>query len=139
MHVTRREVSNVSRGKVSSVLADVTTPEGRTALLAACPDPDILITNSGGPPAGEFRDLSQEDWLKALNANMLSAIDLIQRTVDGMMDRGFGRIVNVTSHAVKAPAVGLDLSNGARAGLTGAVEGHQEIGIRGALRNDITV
>ena len=120
---TRHEMEQLGKGEVQAVLADVTTEEGRAAILQACPEPDILVTNCGGPPANDFRDLTREDWNQALNANMLSAIDLIQATVYGMMDRGFGRIVNVTSHAVKAPAVGLDLSNGARMGLTGAVAG----------------
>ena len=120
---TLREIEQHARGKVTAVLADVTTPSGREALLQACPNPDILVTNCGGPPAADFRELTDDDWLKALNANMLSAIALIRSTVDGMMERGFGRIVNITSHAVKAPAIGLDLSNGARMGLTGAVAG----------------
>lgn len=120
---TRREIESETGSQVSAVLADVTTAEGRAAILEACPDPDILVTNCGGPPAGDFREFSHEDWLAALNANMLSALDLIRATMDGMMQRRFGRIVNVTSHAVKAPAIGLDLSNGARMGLTGAVAG----------------
>ena len=123
LEATQRDIESGSNAEVISVVADVTTTEGRAALLRACPEPDILITNCGGPPANDFRDLTRDDWIAALNANMLSAIDLIQATVYGMMERGFGRIVNVTSHAVKAPAAGLDLSNGARLGLTGAVAG----------------
>jgi 3-oxoacyl-[acyl-carrier protein] reductase len=119
----RRDIEAVAGGSIEAVIADVTTPEGRAALLAACPNPDILINNSGGPPAGSFRDLTHEDWLAALNANMLSALDLIRSTVDAMMENGFGRIVNITSGAVKAPIAGLDLSNGARSGLTGVVAG----------------
>ncbi len=106
-----------------TVVADVTTPEGRAAILAACPDPDILINNAGGPPAGDFRNFGRDDWIKALDANMIAPIELIKATVDGMMARGFGRIVNVTSHAVKAPVAMLALSNGARTGLTGFVAG----------------
>ncbi len=119
----RRDIEAVAGGSIEAVIADVTRPEGRAALLEACPNPDILVNNSGGPPAGDFRDFTHEDWLAALNANMLSALDLIRSTVDGMMERGFGRIVNITSGAVKAPIAGLDLSNGARSGLTGVVAG----------------
>ena len=108
---------------VAAVAADVTSEEGRAAILAACPQPDILITNAGGPPPGDFRAWSRADWLKALDANMLTPIALIKATVDGMMARRFGRIVNITSSAVKAPLDSLGLSNGARAGLTGFVAG----------------
>ena len=110
-------------GTVHAVLADVTTTEGRDALLAACPQPDILVNNAGGPPAGDFRKWTQDDWFAALNANMISAIDLIRRCLDGMIDRRFGRIVNITSVAVKLPVKELGLSNGARAGLTGFIAG----------------
>ena len=103
--------------------ADVTTPEGRRALLEACPNPDIVVNNAGGPPPGDFRSWSREDWIKALDANMLCAIDLIRLTLDGMIARRFGRVVNITSHMVKSPAGMLGLSNGARAGLTGFVSG----------------
>jgi 3-oxoacyl-[acyl-carrier protein] reductase len=99
----------------------VTTEEGRKALLAACPNPDILINNAGGPPPGDFKNFSLDDWRKAVEGNMLTPIALIHATVYGMMDRGFGRIVNITSASVKAPIPVLELSNGARAGLTGAV------------------
>ena len=135
LRTTQREIEQASQVEVDAVLADVTTAEGRDALLRACPEPDILITNCGGPPANDFRNLTRKDWMNALNANMLSAIDLIQSTVYGMMDRGFGRIVNVTSHAVKAPAAGLDLSNGARMGLTGAVAGLA----RTTVRHNVTI
>jgi 3-oxoacyl-[acyl-carrier protein] reductase len=107
--------------KVTPVACDVTTEAGRKALLAACPNPDIVINNAGGPPPGDFKDFSLEDWRKAVEGNMISPIALIQATVYGMMDRGFGRIVNITSQAVKAPLPSLELSNGARIGLTGAV------------------
>ncbi len=106
-----------------AVCADITTPEGRAAALAACPDPDILINNAGGPPPGDFRDWNRDDWLKALDANMLTPIELIKATLDGMIARKFGRIVNITSGAVKAPIDVLGLSNGARSGLTGFVAG----------------
>jgi len=109
--------------EVTAVVGDITTPEGRQAALEACGDPDILVNNAGGPPPGDFRDWTREDWIAALDANMLTPIELIRATVDGMMARGFGRIVNITSSAVKAPIDVLGLSNGARSGLTGFVAG----------------
>ncbi len=108
-------------GKVTPVVCDVTTEAGRKVLLAACPSPDILINNAGGPPPGDFKDFSLDDWRKAVEGNMISPIALIQATIYGMMERGFGRIVNITSQAIKAPIASLELSNGARLGLTGAV------------------
>ena len=108
---------------VTEVVGDITTSEGRAGVLKACPDPDILINNAGGPPPGDFRNWTRDDWIKALDANMLTPIELIKATVDGMMARKFGRIVNITSAAVKAPIEILGLSNGARAGLTGFVAG----------------
>jgi 3-oxoacyl-[acyl-carrier protein] reductase len=108
---------------VNAVVADVTTPEGRAKVLAACPQPDILVNNAGGPPPGDFRAWSREDWIKALDANMLTPIELIKATVDHMIARKFGRIVNITSSAVKSPLAPLGLSNGARTGLTGFVAG----------------
>jgi 3-oxoacyl-[acyl-carrier protein] reductase len=109
--------------QVIAVAGDITTPAGRAAALAACPQVDILVNNAGGPPPGDFRDWDREAWLKALDANMLTPIELIKATVDGMAARGFGRIVNITSSAVKAPIDHLGLSNGARSGLTGFVAG----------------
>jgi 3-oxoacyl-[acyl-carrier protein] reductase len=118
------EIASVSGGEmVNSVVSDVTTDEGREALLNACPTPDILVNNAGGPPPGDFRDWNQNDWFEAVNANMYSAIDMIRRSLDGMIERRFGRIVNITSFAVKMPVTTLGLSNGARAGLTGFVSG----------------
>lgn len=108
---------------VQGVAVDITTTVGRQAALAACPHPDILITNAGGPPAGDFRNWEREQWIAALDANMLSPIELIRATLDDMMARGFGRIINITSGAVKAPIDILGLSNGARAGLTGFIAG----------------
>jgi 3-oxoacyl-[acyl-carrier protein] reductase len=101
----------------------VSTAEGRAALLAAAPAPDILVNNAGGPPAGDFRAWDEADWHRALQNNMVAHILLIKAVIDGMIGRGFGRIVNITSAAVKAPYPGLGLSNGARAGLTGFVAG----------------
>ncbi|MCJ7816142.1 MAG: SDR family oxidoreductase [Xanthomonadales bacterium] len=117
------EIAVVKGGVVHAVVADVTTDAGREALLEACPAPDILVNNAGGPPPGDFRDWRQEDWFEALNANMYSAIDMIRRCLDGMVERRFGRIVNITSVTVKIPVTALGLSNGARAGLTGFVSG----------------
>lgn len=117
------EIRQATGVSVTAVAVDITTDEGRQKVLAACPAPDILINNAGGPPPGDFRDWTRDDWIKALDANMLTAIELIKATVDGMIDRRFGRIVNITSAAVKAPIDILGLSNGARAGLTGFVAG----------------
>jgi len=108
---------------VQYVAADITTPEGRAAVFAQRSDFDIVITNAGGPPPGDFRDWDRDAWIKAIDANMLTPIELIKATVDGMAARGFGRIVNITSGAVKAPIDILGLSNGARSGLTGFVAG----------------
>ena len=119
LEATADEIRRDTGVRVTAIAADITTPEGRAAALEACPEPDILVNNAGGPPPGDFRDWSREDWIKALDANMLTPIELIKATVDGMMDRGFGRIVNITSSAVKAPIDILGLSNGARSGLTG--------------------
>ncbi len=113
----------VGAGTVQAVACDVTTEQGRDALLEACPEPDIVINNAGGPPPGDFRDWGEKEWFSAVNANMYTPIEMIRRTVDGMAERGFGRIVNITSSSVKAPIPTLGLSNGARAGLTGFVAG----------------
>jgi len=120
---TAGEIRAVTGATVSVVAADVTSEDGRAAALAACPQPDILVTNAGGPPPGDFRKFGREDWLRAIDANMLTPIELIRATVDGMVSRRFGRIVNITSSAVKAPIGELALSNGARSGLTGFVAG----------------
>lgn len=113
--------------KVLTVAADITTPEGRAAALSVAGGPgtafDIVVNNAGGPPPGDFRNWDREAWIKAVDANMLTPIELIKATVDGMAERGFGRIVNITSSAVKAPIDILGLSNGARSGLTGFVAG----------------
>jgi 3-oxoacyl-[acyl-carrier protein] reductase len=117
------EIAAATGNRPRTVIADVTTREGRDAILAVCPAPDILINNAGGPPLGDFRKFERDDWIKALDSNMLAPIALIKATLDGMIDRKFGRIVNVTSHAVKAPVAMLALSNGARTGLTGFIAG----------------
>ena len=113
--------------KVLFVAADITTTAGRAAAFSVAGGPgkdfDIVVTNAGGPPPGDFRNWEREDWLKAVDANMLTPIELIKATVDGMAARGFGRVVNITSSSVKAPIEILGLSNGARSGLTGFVAG----------------
>ena len=125
-------------GRVQAVRADVTTPDGRAAMLAACPQPDIVVNNAGGPPPGDFRAWDRATWLAALDANMLAPIELIKATLDGMLERGFGRVVNITSHMVKEPVAMLGLSNGARAGLTGFVGGlAREVVARGVTINNM--
>ncbi len=109
--------------RVEAVAGDLGTAAGRAAILAACPAPDILVTNNGGPPPGDFRDWSRDDWIAALDMNMLGPIEMIRATVDAMIERRWGRIVNITSSAVKNPIEVLGLSNGARSGLTGFVAG----------------
>jgi 3-oxoacyl-[acyl-carrier protein] reductase len=109
--------------EVRTVTGDISHGAVRDAVLAACPQVDILVNNAGGPPPGDFRDWQREDWIKALDANMLTPIELIKACVDGMASRGFGRVINITSGAVKAPIDTLGLSNGARSGLTGFIAG----------------
>jgi 3-oxoacyl-[acyl-carrier protein] reductase len=118
-----RRSAGASGATVTAVAADITTIDGRLKALAACPQPDIVVTNAGGPPPGDFRNWNRDDWIAALDANMLTPIELIKATLDGMIARRFGRIVNITSNAVKAPIDILGLSNGARSGLTGFVAG----------------
>jgi 3-oxoacyl-[acyl-carrier protein] reductase len=109
--------------EVIEVACDITTPEGRAKVLAARPEIDILINNAGGPPTGDFRKFTRDHWIAAVDANMLTPIELIKTHIDGMLSRGFGRVINITSSAVKAPIDILALSNGARSGLTGFVAG----------------
>ena len=133
---TAAEIRQLHPGvTVTEVVGDITTPAGREAALKACPDPDILINNAAGPPPGDFRNWTRDDWIKAIDANMLTPIELIKATVDGMMARKFGRIVNITSAAVKAPIEVLGLSNGARAGLTGFIAGLS----RKTVINNVTI
>lgn len=117
------EIRKTHGVKVATVACDVTTAEGRAKLLAACPSPDILVNNAGGPPPGDFREWDERSWHAAVEANMIAPIMLIKGTIDAMIARRFGRIVNITSAAVKNPIPNLGLSNGARAGLTGFVAG----------------
>ena len=138
--VTAAAIAQASpAAQVRHVAADITTPEGRAAVFAVRRDFDIVITNAGGPPPGAFRDWDRDAWIKAVDANMLTPIELIKATIDGMIARGFGRIVNITSSAVKAPIDILGLSNGARSGLTGFVAGvsRSKIAARGVTINNL--
>ncbi|MCG6952535.1 MAG: SDR family oxidoreductase [Betaproteobacteria bacterium] len=123
LEATAEEIRKATGVKVAAVAGDITTPEGRASALKAAGAVDILVNNAGGPPPGDFRNWSREDWVKALEANMLTPIELIKAVIDGMIERKFGRIVNITSGAVKMPIPELGLSNGARTGLHGFVAG----------------
>lgn len=123
LEATAAEIRAATGVPVTSVAGDITTAAGRAAALAACPDPDILVNNAGGPPPGDFMEWDGEDWHRALDANMVTPILLMQAVIPAMKARGFGRIVNITSAAVRAPIAVLGLSNGARTGLTGFVAG----------------
>ena len=123
LEATAEELRQAYKIKVTPVSGDITTAEGRAAALEACPSPDILVNNAGGPPPGDFREWERDAWVKALDANMIAPILLIRAVVDGMIGRRFGRIVNITSGAVKSPIAELGLSNGARTGLTGFIAG----------------
>lgn len=120
---TAEEIRQATGVKVTAIAGDISTEEGRAAVLAACPAPDILINNNGGPPFGDFRNWDRDTWIKAIDGNMLTPIFLIKAVIDGMIERKFGRIVNITSGSVKNPIPELGMSNGARAGLTGFVAG----------------
>ncbi len=120
---TATEIRQATGAEVTPVLADVSTLEGQAALLAICPTPDILINNNGGPPFRDFRELDRQAMLTGVTMNMVTPIELIQKVMDPMIARGFGRIVNITSISVKMPVAGLDLSSAARAGLTAFVAG----------------
>jgi len=135
LEATAEEIRKKHGVKVTAVAVDVTTEDGRKQVLAACPEPDIVVNNAGGPPPGNFRDWNRDAWIKAIDANMLTPIEFIKATVDGMMKRGFGRIVNITSSSVKAPIDILGLSNGARSGLTGFVAGVA----RTTIRHGVTI
>ncbi len=135
IEATAEEIRKAANVKVTAIACDVTTDAGRAQILAACPNPDILINNAGGPPPGDFKDFTLDDWRKAVEWNMITPIALIKATVYGMMDRKFGRILNITSQSVKAPIASLELSNGARAGLTGGVA----VIARKAVRHNVTI
>ena len=135
LQVTSQEIQKTYGVKVVPVSGDITTAEGRDAALKACPSPDILVNNAGGPPPGDFREWDREAWIKALDANMITPILLIRAVVDAMVARKFGRVVNITSAAVKAPIAELGLSNGARTGLTGFIAGVS----RTTARHNVTI
>jgi 3-oxoacyl-[acyl-carrier protein] reductase len=132
---TAAEIRAATGAAVTTVAGDIATEAGRAAALGACPDPDILVNNAGGPPPGDFRNWEREDWIRALDANMLTPIFLIRSVVDGMIARKFGRIVNITSASVKSPIPQIGMSNGARAGLTGFVGGLA----RQVARHNVTI
>lgn len=117
------------------VAADLATDAGRDAVLQACDAPDILVTNAGGPPSGDFRQLKREHWIRALDANFINPIEMIRRTIDGMIERGFGRVVNITSMTVRVPVIDLDLSTATRLALTGYVAGVA----RKVVRSNVTI
>ena len=123
LEATAAELRQATGGKITAVAADVASPEGQKALFAACPEPDILINNNAGPPFRDFRELTRQQMIDGVIANMIAAVELTQKAIDPMVRKKFGRIVNITSGTVKMPLVGLDLSSGARAGLTAFLAG----------------
>src|SRR5262245_47776824 len=123
LEATGAEIAAATGVKVTTVAGDITTPAGRSAALQACPAPDILLNNADGPLPGDFRNLTRDDWIAALDTMMLAPIEMMRATVDGMMARGYGRIINIVSRSVKIPQLELALSNGARSGLVGFVGG----------------
>jgi 3-oxoacyl-[acyl-carrier protein] reductase len=141
LEATVEEIRLVAGVGVTAVVADITTEAGRDAVLSACPNPDILVNNAGGPPPGDFRCVDREAWIRAVDANMLTPIFLIRAVIDGMIERGFGRIVNITTSGVKNPAAfpSLGVSIGVRSGLTGFVAvlarqvAHHNVTINGLL------
>jgi 3-oxoacyl-[acyl-carrier protein] reductase len=135
LEATAAEILSLYKVKIQAVQGDITTPEGREAALKACPSPDILVNNAGGPPPGDFRAWDRDTWVKALDANMIAPILMMRAVVDGMIAKKFGRIVNITSGAVKSPIPELGLSNGARTGLHGFVAGLS----RTTVQHNVTV
>jgi len=123
LEATAAEFRAATGARIAIVAADIATPQGRSAAIAACPEPDILLNNAEGRLPGDFRDFTREDWIAALDTMMLAPIEMMRLTVDGMMARGFGRIANIVSRSVKIAQPELGLSNGARSGLVGFVAG----------------
>src|SRR6187455_1494890 len=123
LDATAADIRKATGAKVLAVAADVATPEGQASLFAACPEPDILIANNAGPPFRDFRELDREKMIAGVVGNMIVPVELLQRAIDPMIKKKFGRIINITSGSVKMPLVGLDLSSGARAGLTAFLAG----------------
>lgn len=132
---TAREISERTGSTVVPVLGDISLPETQAALMEQCPEPDILINNNGGPPSRDFRELDREKMIDGIIQNMITPIELVQKTMDGMADRGFGRVVNITSLSVYSAIPGLDLSSGARAGLTAFLAGVA----RGVADKNVTI
>ena len=135
LEATATEIQSLFKIRVRTVVGDITTPEGREAALKACPSPDILVNNAGGPPPGDFREWDRDTWVKALDGNMIAPILMVRAVIDAMIARRFGRIVNITSGAVKQPIPELGLSNGARTGLTGFIAGLS----RTAVQHNVTI
>ena len=137
LEATAEHLRAKTRVSVVPIAADITTEAGREAVLTACPNPDILINNAGGPPPGDFRDVNREDWVRAFDGNMLTPILLIRAVVDGMIDQRFGRIVNITTSGVKSPGTypQLGVSIGVRSGLTGFVG----VLSRQVVRHNVTI
>ena len=135
LEATAEEIRSETGVTVTTVVADITTDEGRAAALEACPQPDILLNNAGGMPPGDFRDWSRDDWIMAVDLMMLPPIFMMKATIDGMMERGFGRIVNIASRSVKIAHAELGLSNGARSGLVGFTAGIA----RETIANNVTI
>ena len=135
LEATAQEIRSRTGVKVVAVAGDITTPAGREAALKACPSPDILVNNAGGPPPGDFREWDRDTWVKALDGNMIAPILMVRAVIDAMIARRFGRIVNITSGAVKSPIPELGLSNGARTGLTGFIAGLS----RTAVQHNVTI
>jgi len=135
---TAEQLRRQYKVEIVEVAADVVTPEGRTQLVESCPQTDILVTNAGGPPPGMWHDWDREDFISALDANMLAPVAMMQMVLPGMMDRGWGRVVNITSMSVKSPIAVLGLSNSARAGLTGFVAGtSRQVAPKGVTINNL--
>lgn len=138
LEATAQHIRDTYGVQVTAVAADITTEEGRAKVLAAAGNVDILVTNAGGPPPGNWSDWSRDDFIRALDANMLTPIALMQAMLPGMMERGWGRVVNITSQSVKSPIAALGLSNSARAGLTGFVAGTaRQVAPKGVVINNI--
>ena len=135
MQSAAQEITAATGQAVHYVAADLTRPEGREAALAACPQPDIMLLNADGPEPGDFRDWTPDVWHQALDSMMVGPIDMMRRTVDGMMERKFGRIINIVSRSVKTPQLEMGLSNGARSGLVGFVAGLA----RQTVKHNVTV
>ncbi|MCW5604178.1 MAG: SDR family oxidoreductase [Burkholderiales bacterium] len=135
LEATASEIRAETGATVTAIVADITTSDGRATALHACPTPDILVNNAGGLPPGDFRNWRREDWIAAIDAHMLTPIELIRATVDTMIARKFGRVVNITASSVKAPIEELGLSNAARSGITGFVAGLA----RKTVRHNVTI